>query len=104
MLEVLALLRTNGFMNFIATGGSSSFLREYSGKVYDIPPERVCGLAQPDKFGYDKDGKPILTYEPKVVLNNLEAGKIQNFWLQYGPGPISRSAIRLPTISRCSNM
>jgi haloacid dehalogenase-like hydrolase len=87
MLEVLALLRANGFTNFIATGGSSNFVREYSGKVYDIPPERVCGTAQPDVFGHDKDGKPILTYEPKLALNNMEAGKIENFWLQYGRRP-----------------
>ena len=87
MLEVLSLLRANGFTNFIATGGSSNFVREYSGKVYDIPPERVCGTAQADKFGYGKDGKPILTQEPKLVLDNLEAGKIENFWLLYGRRP-----------------
>jgi hypothetical protein len=87
MVEVLALLRTNGFANFIATGGSSSFVREYSGKVYDIPPERVCGSAQPDTFSHAKDGKPILTYEPKLALNNMEAGKIENFWLLYGRRP-----------------
>jgi hypothetical protein len=66
MLEVLSLLRTNGFTNFIATGGSASFVREYSGKVYDIPPERVCGTAQADRFGYGKDGKPMLTQEPQA--------------------------------------
>jgi hypothetical protein len=87
MLEVLALLRANGFTNFIATGGSASFVREYSGKVYDIPPERVCGTAQAGRFGYDKDGRPVLTQEPKLVLNNLEAGKIENFWLLYGRRP-----------------
>jgi hypothetical protein len=38
-----------------------SCVREYSGKVYDIPPERVCGTAQADKYDYGKDGKPILT-------------------------------------------
>jgi hypothetical protein len=81
MLEVLSLLRVKGFANYIATGGGASFVREYSSRVYDIPPERVCGMAQPDKFDYSKDGKPVLIYEPKVVLNNLEAGKIENFWL-----------------------
>ena len=79
--------RANGFINFIATGGSESFVREYSGRVYDIPPERVCGTAQANRFGYAKDGKPILTQEPKLVLNNLEAGKIENFWLLYGRRP-----------------
>ncbi len=87
MIEVLALLRTNGFTNFIATGGSEEFVREYSGRTYDIPPERVCGTSQTAKFGYAKDGKPILTQEPKLVLNNLKAGKIENFWLLYGRRP-----------------
>jgi phosphoserine phosphatase len=87
MTEVLAFLRANGYTNFIATGGSASFVREYSGKVYDIPPERVCGTAQADTFGYGKDGRPILTQEPKLVLNNLDAGKIENFWLMYGRRP-----------------
>ena len=87
MIEALALLRANGFANFIATGGSASFVREYSGKLYNIPPERVCGAAQADKFGYGKNGKPTLTQEPKLVLNNLEAGKIENFWLMYGRRP-----------------
>ena len=89
MLEVLSFFRTNGFTNFIATGGSACFVREYSGKVYDIPPERVCGAAQADKYGYAKDGKPILTQEPKLVLDNLEAGKIENFWLMYARRPNS---------------
>jgi phosphoserine phosphatase len=87
MLEVLSLLRANGFTNFIATGGSANFVREYSGKVYNIPAERVAGTSQADAFGYGKDGKPILTQEPKLVLNNLEAGKIENFWLMYGRRP-----------------
>jgi len=87
MLEVLALLRANGFTNFIATGGGASFVREYSTRVYDIPPERVSGFAQPAKFGLGPGGKPILSYEPKVAINNLEAGKIENFWLQFGRRP-----------------
>ena len=35
----------------------------------------------------DKDQRPILTWEPKLVLDNLEAGKIENFWLEYGCRP-----------------
>jgi phosphoglycolate phosphatase-like HAD superfamily hydrolase len=87
MLEVLALLRANGFTNFIATGGSSNFVREYARRVYGIPPERVCGTAQANTLSDANDGKPVLTYDPKLVLNNLEAGKIENFWLLYGRRP-----------------
>ena len=28
------------------------------------------------KFGYDKDGKPFLTREPKLLLNDDKAGKL----------------------------
>jgi hypothetical protein len=38
MLEVLHYLRANGYKTYIATGGSSGFVREYSDKVYGIPP------------------------------------------------------------------
>jgi haloacid dehalogenase-like hydrolase len=87
MLEALAYLRANGFRTFIATGGSASFVREYAQKVYGILPEQVAGTEQAFKYGYDKDHRPILTREPKLVLDNLEAGKIENFWLMYGRRP-----------------
>jgi hypothetical protein len=66
---------------------SAGFVREYSEKVYGILPEHVAGTEQAFKYGYDKDHRPILTREPKLVLDNLEAGKIENFWLMYGRRP-----------------
>ena len=87
MLEVLRLFRANGYRTFIATGGSAGFVREYSDEVYGILPEQVCGTEQAFKYGYDKDHRPILTQEPKLALDNLEAGKLENFWLLYGQRP-----------------
>src|SRR5271170_5872855 len=87
MLEVLRYLRANGYKTFIATGGSAGFVREYSDRVYGIPPEQVAGTEQAFKYGYGMDQRPILTREPKMVLDNLEAGKIENFWLMYGRRP-----------------
>jgi phosphoglycolate phosphatase-like HAD superfamily hydrolase len=86
MLEVLSYMRANGYKTFIATGGSSSFVRVYSDQVYGIPPEQVAGTAQAIKYGYQMD-LPILALEPKLVLNNLGAGKIENFWMAYGDRP-----------------
>src|SRR5277367_5319805 len=88
MLEVLRYLRANGYKTFIATGGSAGFVREYSDQVYGIPPERVAGTEQAFKYGYGMDQRPTLTREPKLVLDNLEAGKIENFWLIYGRRPL----------------
>jgi hypothetical protein len=87
MLEVLSYLRANGYRTFIATGGSAGFVREYSERVYGILPEQVAGTAQAFKYGYDRDQRPILAAEPKLVLDNMEAGKIENFWLMYGRRP-----------------
>ena len=87
MLKVLGYLRANGYKTFIAIGGSAGFVREYSERVYGISPEQVTGTTQAVKYGYDKDHRPILTMEPKLVLDNLEAGKIENFWLLYGRRP-----------------
>ena len=86
MLEVLSYLRANGYKTFIATGGSSSFVRFYSDQVYGIPSEQVAGTAQAIRYGYHQD-MPILAIEPKLVLNNLGAGKIENFWMVYGNRP-----------------
>jgi hypothetical protein len=87
MLEVMKYLRASGYKTFIATGGSAGFVRVYSEKVYGIPPEQVCGTDQPFKFGYDKSHRPTLTRESKLLLDNLEAGKIENFFLLYGRRP-----------------
>ena len=37
-------------------------------EVYGIPPEQVVGTALATKYGYQKDGKPILIKEPKLIL------------------------------------
>ena len=60
MQEVLRYLRANGYKTYIVTGGGQDFVRVYSDKVYGIPPEQVVGSAAETKYGYDKDGKPIL--------------------------------------------
>ena len=68
MQEVLAYLRANGFKTYIVTGGGQDFVRVYSEKIYGIPPEQVIGTAGEIKLSYGKDGKPILTKEPKLLL------------------------------------
>ena len=87
MLEVLRLLRANGHRTFILTGGGQDFVRVYSQQVYGIPPEQVVGTASGTKYGYDKDGKPFLTKEPKLLLNDNDAGKPEGIHLMIGRRP-----------------
>jgi len=87
MQEVLKYLRANGYKTFIVTGGGQDFVRVYAEKTYGIPPEQVVGTAGATKFGYDKDGKPFLTKEPKMVLNDNDGGKVEGIHLMIGRRP-----------------
>ena len=87
MLEVLRYLRDNGYKTYIVTGGGQDFVRVYAEQVYGIPPEQVIGTAGGTKYGYAKDGKPFLTKEPKLLLNDNNAGKPEGIHLMIGRRP-----------------
>ena len=87
MLEVLHYLRANGYKTYIVTGGGQDFVRVYAEKVYGIPPEQVVGTAGDTKYEYDKHGKPFLTKEPKLLLNDDNAGKPEGIHLMIGRRP-----------------
>jgi phosphoglycolate phosphatase-like HAD superfamily hydrolase len=87
MQEVLQYLRANGYKTYIVTGGGQDFVRVYSEQTYGIPPEQVVGTMGGTKYGYDKDGKPILTKEPKLLLNDNNAGKPEGIHLMIGRRP-----------------
>jgi phosphoglycolate phosphatase-like HAD superfamily hydrolase len=87
MQEVLHYLRANGYRTYIVTGGGQDFVRVYSDKVYGIPPEQVVGTAGTTNFGYGNDGKPVLTKEPKLLLNDNNAGKPEGIHEMIGRRP-----------------
>ena len=87
MQEVLQYLRANGYKTYIVTGGGQDFVRTYAEKTYGIPPEQVVGSAGGTRFGYDKAGKPFLTKEPKLLLNDNNAGKPEGIHLMIGRRP-----------------
>jgi phosphoglycolate phosphatase-like HAD superfamily hydrolase len=87
MQEVLKFLRASGYRTFIVTGGGQDFVRVYSDAIYGIPPEQVVGTAGGTKYGYGKDGKPFLTKEPKLLLNDNNAGKPEGIHLEIGRRP-----------------
>ena len=89
MQEVLQYLRANGYKTYIVTGGGHNFVRQYSEQTYGIPPEQVVGTAGGTKYGYDKSGKPFLTKEPKLLLNDNNAGKPEGIHLMIGRRPFA---------------
>ena len=102
MQEVLQYLRANGYKTFIVTGGGQDFVRVYSEAVYGIPPEQVVGTAGVTKYEYDKDGTPFLIKEPKLLLNDNNAGKPEGIHLMIGRVRMPPSATP-PATGRCWN-
>lgn len=89
MLEVMQYLRANGFRTYIVTGGGQDFVRVLSESSYGIPPEQVVGTMGGVTYGYAKDGTPILTKEPKLLLNDDKAGKPAGIHLMIGRRPVA---------------
>jgi len=89
MQEVLKYLRDSGYRTYIVTGGGQDFVRVYSEATYGIPPEQVVGTAGGTRYGYAKDGQPFLTKEPKLLLNDNNAGKPEGIHLMIGRRPVA---------------
>jgi phosphoglycolate phosphatase-like HAD superfamily hydrolase len=87
MIELLKYLRANSYRTYIVTGGGQDFVRVYAEEVYGIPPEQVVGTMGGTKYGYDKEGKPFLTKEPKLLLNDDNAGKPEGIHVMIGRRP-----------------
>jgi hypothetical protein len=89
MLEVMRLFRDNGYKTYFVTGGGQDFVRVYSQQVYGVPHEQVVGSAGATQFGYDKDGKPVLTKMPKLLLNDDKPGKPEGIHFMIGRRPVA---------------
>src|SRR5450631_3327630 len=87
MKEVLQYLRAKGYKTYIVTGGGQDFVRVFSEQTYGIPPEQVVGTMGATSLSFDKEGKPVLTKDPKVLLNDNNAGKVEGIYLMIGRRP-----------------
>lgn len=88
MQEMLSYLRSQGYKTYIVTGGGQDFVRAYADQTYRIPPEQVVGTMGGVKYGYDSQGKPMLTKEPRLLINDNNAGKPEGIHALIGRRPI----------------
>jgi hypothetical protein len=88
MQELLAYLRANGFKTFIVSGGSVEFMRPWAVHAYGIPPEQVIGSQQDVTFEM-KDGKVVLTRQPKIAFIDDGPGKPVGIYRSIGHRPIA---------------
>jgi hypothetical protein len=61
--QVLRHFRASGYRTYVVTSGGQDFVRVYADATYGIPPEHASGT----QYGYDKNGRPFLTKEPKLA-------------------------------------
>lgn len=87
MLDVLNLLRANGFKTYIVSGGGIEFMRPWTEKIYGIPPEQVIGSSIKTRFEM-KDGKPVLQRLPEIDFIDDGPGKPVGIYKFIGRRPI----------------
>lgn len=75
-------------------------MRQYAERIYGIPPEQVVGSTGETSFGYSKDGKPILTKDPKLLLNQRPRASRSVFICRLASDHTQRSEIR-PATGKC---
>jgi hypothetical protein len=85
-IELLKYLRSVGYRTYIVTGGGQGFVRVYAEQVYGVPPEQVVGTAGAVSYQYSAKG-PVLIKEPKLLLNDDNAGKPEGINLVIGRRP-----------------
>ena len=87
MLELLAYLRANDFKTFIVSGGGVEFMRAFTEKSYDVPPERVIGSAGVTQYQI-WDASPVLIKQPTVLFVDDGPGKPEGINHFIGRQPI----------------
>ena len=74
MVELLAYLRSNGFITYIVSGGEQEFMRPWAEKAYGIPPEQVLGSTIKMQFEM-RNGQPVLMRLPAIGFIDDGPGK-----------------------------
>jgi phosphoserine phosphatase len=86
-LELLQLLRANGFKVYLVSGGEIDFLRRFSNTEYGIPPEQVIGSSV--RYDYKVvDGQPTIERLAQLGSFNEGPAKVANIQLHIGKRPI----------------
>jgi len=88
MLDVLALLRSNGFKTFIVSGGGIEFMRTFSEAVYGIAPEQVIGSSIVTRYVVGENG-PALLREAQLHFFDDKEGKPVAINTHIGRRPIA---------------
>jgi phosphoglycolate phosphatase-like HAD superfamily hydrolase len=87
MLELLRFLESQGFSNYIVSGGGRDFVRAIVEDVYMLGRERVIGSTVALGFS-DHDGTTEIVHEAQLGLLDDGPGKPVQIWSTIGRRPI----------------
>jgi phosphoserine phosphatase len=87
MVELLGYLETNGFRNYIASGGGRDFMRPISQELYGIPRQRVIGSSTALAYEPDEGGGRIVRKPEADVLDDGPAKPVR-IWSRVGRRPL----------------
>jgi hypothetical protein len=86
-LELLTLLRANGFTVWIVSGGTAEFMRVWADRVYGVAPQNVVGSEEKLKFEM-RNGKAVLVREPGFDFWDDGSNKPVGIFRAIGQRPI----------------
>ncbi len=87
MVELLGYLATNGFRNYIASGGGRDFMRPIGQELYGVPRERVIGSSV--SLAYQEDGGAgTIVHKPEVDVLDDGPQKPVRIWSRVGRRPL----------------
>jgi hypothetical protein len=87
MIELLRYLETNGFTNYIASGGDRDFMRPVTEDIYGIPSQRVIGSSNALVYIDDEHGGTV-SYEATPDVFDDGPTKPVRIWSRIGKRPI----------------
>jgi phosphoserine phosphatase len=87
MVQLLDYLKTNGFSNYIASGGGRDFMRPVTQELYGIPRERVIGSSSTLAYANDNNGGMII-HKPEADFLDDGPEKPVRIWSRIGRRPL----------------
>jgi phosphoglycolate phosphatase-like HAD superfamily hydrolase len=87
MIELLGYLQTNGFRNYIASGGGRDFMRPVSQEVYGVPRQRVIGSSTSLAYQPGEGGGRIVRKPEADVLDDGPEKPVR-IWSRVGRRPL----------------
>jgi phosphoserine phosphatase len=87
MVDLLEYLASNGFTNYIASGGGRDFMRPISVDMYGIPRERVIGSSSTFAYASNDRGGTI-THNPEADYLDDGPEKPVRIWNRTGRRPL----------------